>query len=159
MADPEPQVRVIRERGKQKRATIRYGVKQHATVKIPAEVAARKEVTTHRYAEEHRLQEQNLTRRLAFRRGVTEESLRRRRVAAGEQRREQLRADVLQKSGARPASVGVASGIIRVFAVIFALSILFLLVSRGSQAGNAIQKVGAFLGNITSSQPLFKKTA
>lgn len=52
----------------------------------------------------------------------------------------------------------VAAGIFRIFAIFFLLSILFLVVSRGNQTGNAIQKVGFFLNNLTSNQPLIVKT-
>lgn len=154
---PELPIRVIREREKGKRATYRQHAEVRRTVDRPSEVAAQKEIITHRTNEQSRGQQEHLTRRVIFRRVVTEESLRRRRTAAREQAREKFGADVVQKSGARPAAVGATAGIIRVFVVIFALSMLFLIVSRGEQAGNAIQKVGYFLNNVTSGQPLFKK--
>lgn len=159
MADTEGQVRVIRERGRVHRVNVRHDVKQHAVVKIPAEVHARREIIRERYAQEEGLQQRNFQRRAEFRRVVTEESLRRRRTAAREQAGEQFGADVFQKSGGRPAAIGAGAGIIRVFAILFLLSILFLIVSRGSQTGTAINKAGYFLNNVTSNQPLFKKAS
>lgn len=153
---PELPIRIIREREKGKRAT--YA--QHAEVRRrerPSEVQAQREVITHRVNEQSRGQQEHLTRRIQFRRVVTEESLRRRRTAAREQAVERFGGDVAQQTGARPAAVSASAGIIRVFVILFALSMLFLVVSRGQQAGNAIQKVGYFLNSLTSSQPLFKK--
>lgn len=159
MANSDDQVRVIRERGRVHRKNVRHDVKQHATVKVPVETQARREVIRERYAQEEGLQQRNAERRVRFRQVVTEESLRRRRTAAAEQSREQLGADILQKSGGRPAAISAGAGILRVFAIIFMLGILFLVVSRGNQSGNAIGKVGYFLNNVTSNQPLFKKAS
>lgn len=159
MPEPELPIRIIREREKGKRATYKQHAEVRRTIDRPSEVAAQREVITHRVNEQSRGQQEHLGRRIQFRRTVTEESLRRRRTAVREQAGERLGADILQRSGARPASIGIATGIIRVFVVIFALSMLFLLVSRGQQTGNAIQKVGFFLSNLTSSQPLFVKKA
>jgi hypothetical protein len=159
MANADDQVRVVRERGRVHRVNVRHDVKQHATVKIPAEVSGKREIIRERYAQEEGLQQRNFGRRAAFRRVVTEESLRRRRTAAGEQSREQFAADVFQKSGGRPATVGAGAGVLRTTAIIFLMAMLFLIVSRGSQSGTAINKVGYFLNNVTSNQPLFKKKA
>lgn len=159
MANSEDQVRVIRERGRVHRANVRHDVKQHAVVKVPVETQARREIIRERYSQEEGLQQRNAERRVRFRQVVTEESLRRRRTAAAEQSREQLAADVFQKSGGRPATVSAGAGILRVFAIIFMLGILFLIVSRGQQSGTAINKVGYFLNNVTSNQPLFKKAS
>lgn len=155
---PELPVRIIRERGSQRRRTYSHEAKVRKEVDRPSQVAASKEVISHRVNEQSRGQTEHLQRRIAFRQVVTEESLRRRRIASREQAGERFAGNVLQSSGARPAAVTATSGIIRVFVVIFLLSMLFLIVSRGQQTGTAIQKVGFFLNNFTSGQPLFKTT-
>jgi hypothetical protein len=168
MPEKELPIRIVREKGSQNRRTTTHAAKVKTERVIPVETGARKQVITHKANESLRFQRSNLVNRAAVRTNITDESLRRRRIAAGEQvgerrsadnerARRRLGADVLQRTGARPAAVGVTSGLIRVFVVIFLLSMLFLVVSKGQQAGNAIQKVGYFLNNLTSGQPLFKQ--
>lgn len=166
--DPELPIRIIRERGKTARATYKQNAEVRRTIDRPSHEGTTKRIITHRVNEQGRGQQEHLGRRIAFRKVVTEESLRRRRIAASEaagerrsfqneQSARKYGADVLQGTGARSTSVSIASVILRIFVAIFLLAMLFLIVSRGQQTGDAIQKVGFFLNGLTSSQPLFKK--
>lgn len=159
MPESELPIRVIRERERGKRATYKQHAEVRRTIDRPSQVAASKEVITHRVNEQSRGQQEHLGRRIKFRQVVTEESLRRRRIAAKEQAREKYTGDVVQKTGVRPASIGIVAILFRIFIAVFLLSMLFLVVSRGQATGNAIQKVGYFLNNLTSSQPLFRKVS
>jgi hypothetical protein len=44
-----------------------------------------------------------------------------------------------------------------VFVIIVGMAILYLVVTHGSDTGNAVERFGGFLVNLTSSQPLFVK--
>lgn len=158
MPEQELPIRIIRERGRVRRATYAQEHKERRITEGLTQSAKRGTIT-HRTDEQIRQRREEVVNRAAIRRNITEESLRRRRIAYAEQAREQFGADVLQRTGTRPAAVSFTSGLIRVFVVIFLLSMLFLVVSRGQATGNAIQKVGYFLNNLTSGQPLFKKVS
>lgn len=155
---PELPIRVIRERGRVHRLNTQTDYSYRKADRTHSG-AVQKDVITHRTNEVGRNQSENLVRRKQFRDYVTTTSLARGKQSRADIRGEQFRQNVFEKSGGQSASVGATAGIIRIFVVLFLLSMLFLLVSRGDQAGTAIQKIGYFMNNLTSSQPLFKTKA
>lgn len=143
------------------------GSQQRKTVKVKKTSDAELQQQRHGNTMEQLSARQS--QRIQFRRIVRQESVGREQDVLALRRGERYR-----QSGERFAgtTIGTAfgfersptpgysilGGIVRVVAIVFALAILYLLVSRGQAAGNAIQKVGYFLNNVTSGKPLFTKT-
>lgn len=151
-------IRVIRERGSQSRRTKRVeGTENRSTSGYRGYVA--KDVNAHRATLVEVGQQRQHIRRKEFRSFVTDQSLRRQRGAISQQALAGYSGEVFKRSGTKNASVSAFAIIIRIFTAIILLSVLLLVVSHGSETGNAIQKSGAFLANLTSDKPLFKKAS
>lgn len=142
------------------------GTQQRKTVKVKK--ASDAELQQQRHVNTMEQLGARQSQRIQFRRIVRQESVAREQEVLGLRRGERYRQNVERVGGGVAGSAfgfeqnpapaySFLGGILRVAAIVFALAILYLLVSRGQAAGNAIQQVGYFLNNITSGKPLFVK--
>lgn len=141
------------------------GAQQRKTVKV--QKTSNAELQAQRHGQTMQQLEARQAQRIQFRRIVRQESVAREQQVIGLRRSERYRqqgerfgtnvAGSAFGFGTSPgAGYSVLGGIVRVIAIVFALAVLYLLVSNGQTAGSAIQKVGYFMNNITSGQPIFK---
>jgi hypothetical protein len=148
---PKPPLPIwkIRETGGERRKTVRV---------IGSETRKTRSAQT---AETVQLLDRRQVQRYQFRDYITSTSLQRKRAGMSMDRRERYlrygERGALRAGGAVGSNPFVA-GMLRVGAIMLLLVILFLVLSHADATGNAVQKFGAFMTNLTSPQPFFKKT-
>lgn len=138
-ASSDAQVRIARERGKQRRSVEKVKTSQRVIERQQSEAAR-----TAAYQNRANIQA-NLKSQQAQQRIQTQEQL------AGLQRRERVITGVTKSA----TSTSTWSTLMLVTALFFGMIILYVIVTNGGQFGNLTGQVGGWIAGLSSNQPLF----